>query len=165
MNRERWLLLVSILIFVGLAVHYSRPAWKAFFTGKKAPSMASQRLMPTSQPALQAISVAGHADASAGGELIDETTPWERNPFLTEEEAAGPKARPSERLQVKTIIVGWPKPVATIDGRTVIVGEKIGEETVVEIRSDSVVLERDGNKRVLEVSGPSVSIEVNEVKR
>jgi len=99
------------------------------------------------------------------GEVLDDKTPWGRNPFLTAEEEAGERPREGDGLQVKAIIMGWPKSVATIDGRTVAVGEKVGEETVQEIRSDAVVLERDGNRRILRVSEPSISIRVRDVKK
>jgi hypothetical protein len=49
--------------------------------------------------------------------------------------------------------------VATLDGQTVMVGEKIGEETVVQIRENAVVLERGGRKRIIEIREPSISIQ------
>lgn len=55
--------------------------------------------------------------------------------------------------------------MATVDGRTVVVGEKIGEETVIEIRPDGVVLERNRRKRVLRVREPSISVIVKEEKK
>ncbi|MFB3061678.1 MAG: hypothetical protein ACE10C_09945 [Candidatus Binatia bacterium] len=79
----------------------------------------------------------------------DEAVHWGRNPFLTpEEEATG--GRPGTKgLDVKTIIVGEDKSVATLGRYTVSVGENIGEEKVVEIRRDAVVLERNGRRRIL----------------
>lgn len=169
MNRERWLLLISILIFTGLGVHYLRPGWLTQLTKKKMASMAAKPQLPQAAPQ----GVTGRRlpevrEVKVQGEVIDENTPWGRNPFLTEAEAArgnAPVTGVLEGLKVKSIIMGRPKSVATIDGKTVAVGEKIGEETVVEIRQDSVVLEMDGAKRILRVSEPSISIEVKEGKR
>jgi len=72
-----------------------------------------------------------------------------RNPFLTpEEETTG--GRPGTKgLEVKTIIVGDDRSVATLGRYTVSVGENIGAEKVVEIRRDAVVLERNGRRRIL----------------
>lgn len=164
MNRDRWLLLISILIFAALAAYYLRPGWVALLTGKKTLTVAAKPSSPSSGP--QGTVNPNLPPVSVQSETIDERTPWSRNPFLTEEEeGAKGKSRGGDGLQVKAIIVGRPKSVATIDGRTVTVGEKIGEETVSEIRPDAVVLERDGHKRLLKVSEPAVSVEVQERKK
>ncbi|MFQ5902637.1 MAG: hypothetical protein ACE5JO_03010 [Candidatus Binatia bacterium] len=162
MNRDRWLLLISILIFVGLAVYYLSPGLVALLIRKKTSSIAARSSAP--QPLPQGFTGRSFAEVKVKGEVVDDQTPWGRNPFLTEEEAGG-KSPGSDGLQVKTIIMGQPKPVATVDGRTVVVGEKVGEETVKEIRPDAVVLERDGRKRVLKVREPSISVEVKEKKK
>jgi hypothetical protein len=163
MNRERWLLFVSILIFVGLAVYYLAPRWVTMTAKKRSPSLASkpagQQLTPKG-PAGQSF-----AEVVAKGEAINEQSPWGRNPFLTEEEEAKGKDWGGEGLQVKAIITGGPKSVATIDGRAVVAGEKIGEETVSEIRPDAVILERDGRRRMLRVTEPSISVETKEGKK
>jgi len=79
----------------------------------------------------------------------EQDIPWGRNPFLTpEEELRG--GRPADRgLTIQTIITGRDKSVATLGGRTVAVGDRIGEERVVAIRPDAVVLERNGRKTIL----------------
>ncbi len=79
----------------------------------------------------------------------DEDTAWGRNPFLTpEEEASG--GRPADQgLVIRTIIIGHDKSVATLGGRTVTVGDRIGDEIVVEIRRNAVVLEKNGRRRIL----------------
>ncbi|MGH7831549.1 MAG: hypothetical protein ACREP8_15385, partial [Candidatus Binatia bacterium] len=64
-----------------------------------------------------------------------------------------------------SIIAGRPRSVATIDGRTVLVGEMVGEETVVEIRPDAVVLESEGRRRILRVREPSIVIDVKERRK
>lgn len=162
MNRDRWLLLISIILFAGVAVYYLRPGWVALLTGRKS---LTARPSPSS-PGPQGINSPNLPQVSVQGEKIDELTPWGRNPFLTEDEEAGKgRRRVSDGMQVKAIIVGRPKSVATIDGRTVTVGEKVGEETVWEIRPDAVVLERDGRKRLLKVNEPAISVEVKEGKK
>lgn len=161
MSRDRWLLLISLLLFAGTAVYYLRPAWVTLLTGKKTVAVASKPSSPpqgAASPALPPVSVQSEA--------VDEHTPWGRNPFLTAEEEAGKgKSQASDGLKVKAIIVGRPKSIATIDGRTVTVGEKVGEEVVSEIRPDAVVLERDGRKRMIRVSEPAVSVQVQERKQ
>lgn len=166
MNRERRLLLISILIFTALGVYYLRPGWLTQLSKKKITSTAAKPQPPQAAP--QGITGKGLPEVKVQSEVIDENTPWGRNPFLTEAEAArgnAPVTAGLDGLKVKAIIMGRPKPVATIDGKTVAVGEKIGEETVVEIRQDSVVLEMEGSKRILRVSEPSISIEVKEGKK
>ncbi len=162
MNRERWLLLISILLFVGVAVYYLRPGWVGLLAGKKALTAVAKPSPPRTAP--QGATEPNLPQVTVQAETVDVSTPWGRNPFLTEEEAKG-RGQGSDGLQVKAIIVGKPKSVATIDGRTVAVGERIGEETVWEIRPDAVVLERDGHKRLLKVSEPTVSVEVKERKK
>lgn len=157
MNRQRLLLLISILLFGGVAVYYLRPEWIGVLARKKAITVAAK-------PTPQGVTDQNLPEVKVQGEVVDASTPWGRNPFLTEEETKG-KIRGSDGLQVKAIIVGRPKSVATVDGRTVTVGEKVGEETVWEIRPDAVVLERDGRKRLLRVSEPTISIEVKEGKK
>lgn len=165
MNRDRWLLLISMLLFAGTAVYYLRPAWVGLVTTKKPLTVAASPSTPSPAPPQGAVTP-NLPPVSVQSETVDERTPWGRSPFLTEEEeAAKGKNRGGDGLQVKTIIVGRPKSVATIDGRTITVGEKVGEETVSEIRSDAVVLERDGHKRFLKVNEPTVSIEVKEGKK
>ncbi|MBI2988108.1 MAG: hypothetical protein HYY45_15190 [Deltaproteobacteria bacterium] len=164
MNREQRLLLISILLLVGVAVYYLRPGWVALLRGRKTLTVAARS--SAESPAPQGIVIPNLPPVSVPSETVDERTPWGRNPFLTEEEEATKgKKRGSDGLQIKAIIVGRPKSVATIDGRTVAVGEKVGEETVWEIHPDAVVLERDGHKRILKVSEPAVSVEVKEGKK
>lgn len=163
MNRDKWLLLISVLIFTGLGVYYLRSGWLTQLTKKKIASTPAKPQVPEALP-----QGAMRVPLSSQGEVIGENTPWGRNPFLTETEEARSKGTGpgvGEGLKIKAIIMGRPKSVATIDGRTVVVGEKIGDETVVEIRQDSVVLEIDGTKRILGVNEPTISIEVKEVKR
>lgn len=162
MNRERWLLIISIFFFSGLGIYYLWPGKVAVLNREKTASVAAQEL--AQPPAPQRLAGQSFPGIRAIGDVLDEKTPWGRNPFLTEEEAERGR-RPGTELMVKTIISGRPRSVATIDGRTVLVGEKVGEETVVEIRPDAVVLESEGRKRILRIREPSVPIEVKERRK
>ncbi|MBI2998028.1 MAG: cbb3-type cytochrome c oxidase subunit 3 [Deltaproteobacteria bacterium] len=160
MNRERWLLLASFLMFVGVGVYYFRPGGGVRSAGSS-PAGVSQP--PTFSPFTQEIRGESLPQASIKSEVVEEQTPWGRNPFLTEkEEVEGRGWKRDDGFQVKAIIVGQPRAVATLDGHTVVVGEKVGEETVWEIRPDAVVLEKDGRKRVLRIKEPSIAIEARE---
>jgi hypothetical protein len=162
MNRDRWLLLVSVLIFVGLAVHYLRPWWATIATKKKSLPVASK---PSGQPFIPQGPAQSLGEVAAKSELIDELSPWGRNPFLTAEEEAKAKDWGNQELQVKTIIVGRAKSVATIDGRAVVAGDKIEGETVWEIYPEGVILEKDGRRRMLRLKEPSISIQTKEGKK
>jgi hypothetical protein len=160
MNRDRWLLLISIIIFSGLIVHYLRPTWARLVSKKGAATSVAAR-PAAGQSAIEKAPVQASVVTRVRGE-VDGGTSWGRNPFLTEEET---RATNTERLRVNTIIFGPPKAVAVIDGRAVMVGERINEERVVEIRPDAVILEREGRKKILRVSDPTLSIAVKEGKR
>ena len=144
MNRDRWLLLISIIIFSGLMVHYFRPAWNLLVSKRGAARGVAAR-PELQQSATEKTLVQGSSLMKARSE-VDAGTSWGRNPFLTEEES---RAAGAERLRVNTIIYGPPKAVAVVDGRAVMVGEKVGEETVVAIRPNAVIFEREGrNERI-----------------
>lgn len=160
MKRDMWLLLISVFLFAGLAAHYLRSGWVGFLA-KKSPAAVVKAAAP--QPVPQGTRGQDVAEAGTQREMVDEKSPWGRNPFLSKEEEA--KARGSDGLQVKAIILGRARATATVDGRTVVVGEKVGEETVLEIRPDAVVLGKDGQRRVLRVSEPSISVEVKEGRK
>ena len=160
MNRDQWLILISVLMFSGVGIYYFLPGLQALLGGKK----ATKAVSAPSVPQVSAEGVAGQTFAKAGAKkkVVDESAAWGRNPFLTEEEIRGEEPV-SINLQVKAIITGKPRPVATVDGHTVVVGEKVGDETVLEILPDAVVLEKGGQKRVLRTSEPFIYIEVKEM--
>ena len=99
-------------------------------------------------------------------------TAWHRDPFFTaaeERTLASPKVvlapskpeappGPLPSYAVKTILISEAGKVATLDGRLVSEGESIGEERVVEIRPDSVVLERGGQRRRINLLGGGTPI-------
>jgi hypothetical protein len=153
---------MAIVTLLGLAVYYFLPGLQAVRMGKKAITAASERSVLQAGPE----KMAGQnpvLETDADKKVAYESAPWGRNPFLTEEETKQ-KEPVREDLQVKAIITGKPRSVATVDGHTVVVGEKIGDEIVSEILPNAVVLEKEGQKRVLRVSEPFISIEVKEMK-
>ncbi|MEE9144228.1 MAG: hypothetical protein V3U06_05600, partial [Candidatus Binatia bacterium] len=138
MNRERWLLFISILIFASVGVYYLRPDLGLMAKKKIVRLTARKSALKPAFPVR--FTDRRFAEVAMKGEVVNEQTPWGRNPFLTEEEVTGKKeSRRNEYLQVKSIILGPPQSVATVNGHTVVVGEKIGEETVKEIRPEGVV--------------------------
>lgn len=97
---------------------------------------------------------------------------WRRDPFLTAEEERAllsPKAVPQRAksaappaplpsYSVKAILISEAEKVATIGGRLISEGELLGEERVVEIRPDGVVLERAGQRRRIGLPGGTTPI-------
>lgn len=160
MNRERWLLVASVLMVIGVVIYHLRPGGsiRPARPAATSPRTPLAPVTPETRPQ-------GASRLAEKAEAVAEQAPWGRNPFLTEREAAEiGGSKPDEIRQVKAIIVGQSRNVATVDGHTVVVGDKLGEETVWEIRPDAVVLEKDGRKRVLRIAEPSVGIDIKEGK-
>lgn len=89
-------------------------------------------------------------------------TEWGRNPFLTPEEVASLKGvklptakEPPPPIAIKSIIIQGYNRVAAIDDLIVTEGEMVGEEMVVEIRENGVMLARGDEMRFVEVPEPS----------
>ena len=93
-----------------------------------------------------------------------------RDPFFTVEEMAArnrpavaarpaseapsaPLRQPLPTRTLKLLMTAGSVKTATIDDQVVRVGDRVGEERVVEILSDAVVLERGGERRRLELAG------------
>jgi len=140
-KRGWWYSFILVVAFVALGSYYlgkdGGPKQSKRARGVLGPPLLSMDAPGDTQPILSKVRGTGEAFH------------WGRNPFLTpEEEATG--GRPGTKgLNIKTIIVGEDKSVATLGRYTVSVGESIGEEKVVEIRRDAVVLERNGRRRIL----------------
>lgn len=95
---------------------------------------------------------------------------WGRNPFLTRDEIAslGKKdARPlspvstkapTPHWELKSIIISGPEKVAIINGRIVTVGDSLGNQKVLEINPNGVILGGKGGKTVIKLKQPSLSI-------
>ena len=103
-------------------------------------------------------------------------TAWRRDPFFTaaEEKAlAEPKSekkseappKPLPSYTIKTILISSAGKVATLDGQLVSEGEPIGEERVVEIRPDGVILERAGQRRRISLAGGTTAIAETDLRR
>ncbi len=103
--------------------------------------------------------------------------PWKRNPFLTREEMnslqkKGTSTVPSApgvislpvfpHWEVKSIFTSGSSRVATVNDHIVKVGDFLGEEMILEIREDSVVLGSKGKGRVLRQRQSSILIKVEE---
>jgi len=100
--------------------------------------------------------------------------PWKRNPFLTREEMNSLRKKETSptsgvvslplfpQWEVKSIFTSGSSRVATVNDHIVKVGDFLGEEMVLEIREDSVVLGSKGKRRVLRQRQPSIPIKVEE---
>ena len=166
MERRRWILPIALLALAGYALYTTGPRWLAWIAPKKPPAgtVAVGAATAQAKPPAQKENVPATPQVKMAGEEIQ----WGRNPFLTEAETIKPVAATGGEAPVpvvRAIIMGRPKPVATVDGRVVTVGDKIGEEKVVEIREDSVVLEMGRDRRSLKIAESSAAIEVKEGKR
>jgi hypothetical protein len=161
MNREVGLVVASVVLIVGAAAYHLRQ------TGSMRPARSSA---PAERAALapspRAGATEGRSQVRMERTALAEPETWGRNPFLTVEEASGAKGwRPADQVEVKAIIVGQRRGVASLNGQSVVVGDKVGEETVRDIQQDAIVLERDGRQRVIRVHQPAIAIEVREGKR
>lgn len=93
---------------------------------------------------------------------------WRRDPFLTAQEEQAllaPKAAPSQAkpaalpsYTLKAVLIADGEKVATLNSSVVSEGEQIGEERVLEIRPDRVVLERAGQRRTISLLGGTTPI-------
>jgi len=101
--------------------------------------------------------------------------PWGRNPFLTKEEMNSLRKKetlptsptsmiisPFPQWEVKSILTSGSGRVATVNDHIVKVGDFLGEERVLEINEDSVVLGSKGKRRLLRQRQPSIPIKVEE---
>jgi len=165
-------LLLATLVF-GL---YTSPLTKGLFQ-KKRPTTAARPGAPIASPQTKATPGLQKAPPLSEDELgawrQRYRAAWSRDPFFTaeEEEAlrapkvakAAPSAPPPPlpSYTVKAVLIAGSAKVATIDGRLVSEGEMLGDERVVEIQPDGVILERAGLRRRVEiVGGPAALIEV-----
>lgn len=158
---------------------YTSPLTKRFF--QKKPSVARPQAGPLIGGAGAPLQ-AQPSSSGARGEIPrlspDELAAWrarfarapDRDPFFTAEEeqalrvpklASAPAQRASAPLPsytVKAVVISDSAKVATIDGRLVSEGEMLGEERVVEIQPDGVILERAGLRRRIAIAGGSVPL-------
>jgi hypothetical protein len=180
MDRRRIIIMVVLLGGLVWAVT-SSPLTKRLFGGRTparpAPAPIVGALGPlTNQPAAAAPTPVPSTPATPlSSEELGQwrgrhATAWSRDPFFTaaEEQAlATPKVAtapvtppaPLPAYTVKAILISGADKVAALNGRLVSEGDAIGEERVVEIRPDAVVLERGGQRRRLAILGGTTPIQ------
>jgi hypothetical protein len=181
MDRRKIIIMVVVLGALVWAVT-SSPLTKRLFgrpTTPPQPAPVVGALAPLTDSQPRSVAASGSAPAApvtplSPAEMVAlqkrDTAPWTRDPFFTaaeERELATPKVvsapvqppAPLPSYTVKTILIAGTEKVATLDGRLVGEGDVIGEERVVEIRADAVVLERAGQRRRVLLPGGSVPID------
>jgi hypothetical protein len=165
MERRQWILSIALLALVAIALYNAGPQWLAWLAPKKPPAQAVTTGVQREQT--QAPAEKENVAMAPQAKFRGEDSAWGRNPFLTEAETLKPLIPAGEAVvpTVRAIIMGRPKPVATIDGRVVTVGDTVGDARVVEISEDSVVLGTGRERRSLKIAAPSSAIEVKEGNR
>jgi hypothetical protein len=86
--------------------------------------------------------------AAAEGRLGDPTRPTS----LSEPDESAPAAQ-GPRWRLQSTLIADDRRVAVINGRTVSQGERIEGATLLEVRSDGVTLQQDGQRLVLHLPG------------
>lgn len=168
----RRLAIAGVLLGTLVWGFYTSPLTKRFFQ-KKQP-VARARVQAPLQAQASTSTARGEAPRLAPDELAAWrarfTHAWDRDPFFTAQEeqalrapkvASAPVQRASAPLPsytVKAVVISDSAKVATIDGRLVSEGEMLGEERVVEIQPDGVILERAGQRRRIEIAGGAVRL-------
>ena len=109
----------------------------------------AQRLRPLARAAVLALAVSpsvGGAFAQAG--LKDPMRPPNVVPGLAAEEGARPQ---SARFQLQSVLISPHRKLAVIDGRTVLLGGKLDEATLVGISETQVTLKQGEQFSTLEL--------------
>ena len=88
------------------------------------------------------------APVLAQGRLGDPTRPTS----LSEPDDSAPAAQ-GPRWRLQSTLIADDRKVAVINGRTVSQGERIEGATLIEVRSDGVTLQHDGQRLVLHLPG------------
>ena len=187
MDRRRlmlWAVLAGSTLYTGSTL-LRRPATppprNARQAAQPAPAAASARALAPSVPGVEAPAAAGETPAPAVPPLQDEElAAWratlgrgERDPFFTLAEidamnhpsaprpVTAPPPTPAT-YTVKLIMMQGNSGRALIDGRVVREGDMLGDERVVQIVPDAVVLERGRERRSLPVAkaaGAAIQLE------
>lgn len=166
-----WGVLVLSIVFTSYQVMCSGPAAPA---GQQTAAAAAPPASPPASPQGDPAGVAAPAAAPVPPLAATGLAAWraglglgaaQRDPFFTAGELAAmgrplttdePLPPPVEALPPRTlklVLMEGAEGRALIDGQVVQVGDRVGEELVVEILPDSVVLERGGLRRRLQVPG------------
>jgi hypothetical protein len=181
---------ITVLLLGGLVwAWFTSPLTKRFRGGaaKRPVAQAPLQVEGGQTVVAQPTSVSPSSPSSPSSPLSKEeltrwrerySSAWRRDPFLTaaEEQALlSPKAAPTQSktaaaaalpsYTLKTILISEAGKVAALDGRLVGEGDPIGEERVVEIRPDGVVLERAGQRRTISLTGAATPITVTESRQ
>lgn len=168
----RRLAIAGVLLGTLVWGFYTSPLTKRFFQ-KKQPATRAKVQAPL-QAQASTSTARGEAPRLAPDELAAWRArfahAWDRDPFFTAQEeqalrapkvASAPVQRASAPLPsytVKAVVISDSAKVATIDGQLVSEGEMLGEERVVEIQPDGVILERAGQRRRIEIAGGAVRL-------
>ncbi|MFH1007986.1 MAG: hypothetical protein V1800_10880 [Candidatus Latescibacterota bacterium] len=168
------------VVLAGLLLTVAVYNWR-FFSGsssqKKKPAVqTAQNLSPgrVQEEREQDLPLGEGRDSSEDYPERSRERGWGRNPFLTPEETAPPQERMVETpsglpeklsdLEVNTILVGGSRSIAIMGGHTIAVGDWIGEEQVLEINPDHVVLGKNGGSRAIRLRESTVPLVVKEGK-
>jgi hypothetical protein len=154
-----------------------------FFTGKKkavAPvppvSSQTQRAQPAAQPA-PATPAKAFPSEPAGKDGRPEVAPsaakpdfdklkvaWVKNPFILPQFKEEKKKETAPAVRLFAIFEKGQDRVAIIDHEVVRKGDMVGDEKVLEIEKDKVILTRNGTKRVLSLASIEDTVREEEPK-
>lgn len=164
----RRIALFGLLLVTFVWALYTSPLTKGLFQ-KKRPAAPARVSAPLASPQAKAAPALEKAPPLSEDELgawrQRYASAWSRDPFFTAEEEgalrapkvakAAPPAPPPPlpSYTVKAVLIAGSAKVATIDGRLISEGEMLGDERVVEIQPDGVILERAGLRRRVEIVG------------
>lgn len=174
MDARRIALTVLLLVTLVWAL-YTSPLTKGLFQTKRPAARAPGQAPPQAQSVSVQADVPKLSEAELTAWRQRSAEAWRRDPFFTADEeralraprvaTASPSAttaRPAASLpsyKVKMVLISGTIKLAAIDGRLLSEGEMLGEERVVEIQPDGVVLERAGHRRRVNVVGGSIPLE------
>ncbi len=122
-----------------------RPAGSAPAITMPAPAPASQEAAKS--PGTQPLNLSSRQEAGAGG--------WGRDPFVSSwlnessPNLTSAAVMNEEALTVNLILISATKKIAAINHRICQEGDMVGDEKIVSIKRDAVVLEKNGARRVL----------------
>lgn len=175
MVRGKVILLAVGILVVGIGIRL----WLSWKASTPRPAAVSAPTAPAPQvaPQAEAPALAPPAPKAERPEVAIprkalealSSGPWGRNPFLTPaEEAASqqlvakaPEATPGfATLRVRAILISEGRKIATINGHVVTEGDWVGQERVLEIRPQAVVLQKGADRRTVELEFPTVPIHV-----
>jgi hypothetical protein len=172
MNRQKLaVVLIGVLAIGGVIVFRLRPARQADSpVANTAPAVIPPQVAERSEgsPAAQVSGVARVSIPSTG---------WGRNPFMSREEIEALNAPPVQeeapaevaapvattpalpQHELTGIVANPGATVAVIGTRVVRVGDRLGSETVKEIRARSIVLESEGQTREISLNPPDFEMQ------